>query len=1238
LAEPFSFTFGRWFNKLREDGDHAKAPLHKAGFTYDGFAYGQDYPQEFEPPPGTPVQRSLICSTSTFLLAVDVDYPEALPGSATGGLVSLADAVSTRGTHFHAIVDMRGVSEQDWPAQGRTAWGDVKAAGFIPVPGSVHKSGAPYQAAPGWQNRLVRATPELLTALRADREGHAMTRLGLSWPGARLPDGTYLYASGYAGGSYKVLPDGALAHDDELKDLVWDMHVEYGEDENTTRQAWDRLRHPISSDWAERDWLRHWHRVPEKRAQRLEEDDTLRLEEDFGLRRPATPLEAAIAGQQQDYEDRREQAAGFGPPTPPQPDGAYEGEHDGVSWFHYYLGYGTFDGGEPTDAGNALAVLKRAGNCLRLDEEAGTWLKRVAGRWVQDEDAAREAVTALGFLLPQERSANPLKDARYEHLDPEADAGQVAALKRHAANHARYSSSAAVSAIAAMMKNIARARPEPWMTVRDSQVDADPEVLWAGGVPWDLKASANGPVRAWHVDRGTPHLHGAACWPDASVPTPLWDELMREVWVRPDPANRGQVTSDPWLASWAVLVLSAGVTGYPKKAVPLLKGGTDTGKSTTVDAIASVLGTYFTPLNSKILDSGASTHDTVLMELKGARLTFLDEGIQRGKMATARLKRLVGGSSITGNRMRQDPVSFRPTHTLAVTLNPEENFSFDDPAVDSRMRLLPCNGEAARVIAVSKKFNYFQSPAWLKERPGVLARLMAAAAVLLNDAHAIDKDRAPASVVMAERAAKDEEDEVLRWFLEATEDCPEGYRSRPLYLEFKRWTEETKTDRGTVPSETRWGKRMNELIPEDHPDSPTALTTPENTKLRRRRPRQQVPGGFSQVPGGFGGSAGRPSAAALMESSSRYYPTTYDPGRAPWVSGSGPETGATPGANPPGNPPEEKDQVKLLAPVSPVSSVSTSQEDHQEEKDPLTHSLEKGTGETHRLTGPTGKPPGPGLAAGVQPEKRAGYGENGQNGENLVTPPTGKTPRTRLSEQEKAQRAHERKEKLARDRAEAKAAKVAELGGPLVQLPAIVLRDQRIAEVSADTCRTWLEGCLDALSVDVEHTGYPRTHKDYALRLVQLGNAGSSAVLDPSDPDQAAVIRWALANAKKLHAHSALADLIPLEAAGLCDATVWDKMTDTVLVSKLTDPSLCDSDEGGLKQLAKKLLGPEEALSWKCDELRKEVFAAGGWISDCEVTTPRERSGWAMIPLCRSFILYSASDVMDAASVARALG
>jgi hypothetical protein len=272
--------------------------------------------------------------------------------------------------------------------------------------------------------------------------------------------------------------------------------------------------------------------------------------------------------------------------------------------------------------------------------------------------------------------------------------------------------------------------------------------------------------------------------------------------------------------------------------------------------------------------------------------------------------------------------------------------------------------------------------------------------------------------------------------------------------------------------------------------------------------------------------------------------------------------------------------------------------------------------------------------------------------ENALAPPLPKTPKPRkkrapadpdapkkarapkLTEEEKAAKALAKREQAALDRQAARDAKVAELGGPLVTLPAVVMRDGAVHPVDAATARAFLEPSLAELSVDTESTGFAIGHRFHSLRLVQLGNAAFAVVFDPGDPEQAEVVRWALMEARVLHAHSAQADIGPLHHAGLADgAMLWSKTYDTVHIAKLIDPAMTDSDEGSLKALARTMLGDAYALSWSANETRKAIFAAGGWLTDTEPDTALERSGWAMVPICESFVKYAAFDVLDCASV-----
>src|SRR5690606_3656864 len=111
-----------------------------------------------------------------------------------------------------------------------------------------------------------------------------------------------------------------------------------------------------------------------------------------------------------------------------------------------------------------------------------------------------------------------------------------------------------------------------------AKLDADPEILWAGGLPYDLAASREEPAVA-PIDPSTPHLHTAAVAPKL-VPTPHWDRFLAAVFP------------DAELRAWALRVLPASLAGYPDPVLPGLYGPERTGKPPLGHLIMTVLGTY----------------------------------------------------------------------------------------------------------------------------------------------------------------------------------------------------------------------------------------------------------------------------------------------------------------------------------------------------------------------------------------------------------------------------------------------------------------------------------------------------------------------------------------------------------------------------------------------------------------------------------------------------------------------
>ena len=788
------------------------------------------------------------------------------------------------------------------------------------------------------------------------------------------------------------------------------------------------------------------------------------------------------------------------------------------------------------DAPLARDVLHRTWPALRYAPDAGAWIVRGPDKWdVRKGDLAKWAVDLVSWLMLAGDPAAPEDSEEY----------------RQAKQRARFTTNASSNAIAGKMNAQVTAGYHP-SAMELADLDAEREILWAGGTAWDLRESADGPaVSAW-TDPGTPHLHSAGVVP-APGATPLWDAFTAAVWPDED------------LRAWALRVLSIAVTGYSDKALPILLGDTDMGKTQVIVLMMSVLGSYAHVADARLLSPADRSHASIVYALKGRRLSFIDEAPRSGQQATERLKQITGGAELTGNRMNENPVTFSPTHTLILTANPGHEPKLTDTAVNRRTRLIPCDGDPAAVRAARAAIGAENSPAWRAEAPAVLAALMAEAARWLASPASAGNEARPDSARIAAEAVMVSQDLVLQW-LEECEPWETGTRAYELYMAFTDSCRRRAVHPGQIPTITAWGLRLNELgyLSQKHRDA--------NYRQLRIRPLQGFFPGSSELSGMSGGAAGPGGGSTLHESPG--FTTPHQP------STNGNSAGQT---------------IHDDSSVEGVDSTSLS----------LTHAHTRT--HTHMQGGKSEPTPPPTPPQDLRREEAG-------------TPPQVKSPRVT-----KPRKAREPK----------RAGPDPELAGPVLSLPAVVLRDGRVFPCSLEQAA--MAAAPAELTVDVETTGYPVGHPDYALRTVQLGDEQAAAVFDAADPAQQAVIRAALASALVLHAHSAPADLVPLVHAGLCDEGAWDRMHDTVLPAKLADPSMSGSDADGLKELAADVLG-DYAVTPAANEARRKLFASGKWLTDVKALDPVTRSGWAQADSrCETMIRYAASDVLDTAALPRVL-
>jgi P4 family phage/plasmid primase-like protien len=882
-------------------------------------------------------------------------------------------------------------------------------------------------------------------------------------------------------------------------------------------------------------------------------------------------------------------------------DGDMGEDPEDPTWTVYSaIGLHPFDpSADRTDQGLAEQVALRMLPALRYGTDSDTWLVRGSNVWRETKDMADWATSQVARLMPP---GDP---------DFPKSASDYTAENWQAKTRARFLTSGPSGAIERKLKSIVKDTGHPG-GIEVGRLDTNPEILWAGGQAWDLRASGDVPVPA-RIDLATPHLRSALCLP-APIETPAWDAFVATVF--PDPEVR----------AWAMRVLSIALAGYPDAAIPVLYGPERTGKTALISLMVKVLGSYGHAADPRLLAGADNAHASVVYALKGRRLSFIDEGPRKGHLAAERLKQLTGGGQLTGNAMRANPVTFDPTHTLVMTTNDEPPIT--DPALRARMRIIPCEADRDLVRAARQTL----TPAvWTQEAPGVLAKLMRECAAWLANPDTALTSSAPFTLQTTMDDMVSGQDPIVEWVAEMCIHNEHGTSGRVLHRAFLAWHEmQPAYKRSPAPSETMFGRTLGKL-------GYDAIRNAGPKKNQVYRPLIISGGGglfnpgFTPAPN----SASSPTVGPLVPVGSS------EEQSEPKNTRSGPVFSSS------------SDSQIVSSSTINYSTQNNTTHKREESREVGNREVASEVAEVDQKTGPEQPKQAPVGSSPVVPEptnpRKTPFGDLELPDDYDPLKPINAyqvavwADRRRISKTDaraelKAIKAQAKLE----ERREAKLAKLHDAEGRKVALPAGCDRDGNVIELTLTQAATAVRQAMrrtgvGVLTVDVETSGYPIGHRDYKLRTVQLGDDQIAVTFDPAKADQAELIRELLSEAAYLQAHSATADLAPLASAHLIDHdSGWERMHDTALKAKLADPASTGADPG-LKKLGEKVLGPR-ATAAPADTARASMFAAGGWLKETEVTTPVERSGWAQADSgTETMVRYASSDVLDTAAIAKEL-
>jgi P4 family phage/plasmid primase-like protien len=251
------------------------------------------------------------------------------------------------------------------------------------------------------------------------------------------------------------------------------------------------------------------------------------------------------------------------------------------------------------------------------------------------------------------------------------------------------------------------------------------------------------------------------------------------------------------------MFFGAAASGCPTDDVAILDGGGSNGKTVLLSAVATALGDHATAVAPELVVQGDNGPPGVVWvaELKGARLAYVEELAEDGRLRLERVKAITGGGHLVGARKYGHPFTFSPTHTLVVASNHRPNVNSAEHAAWRRLRLVPFPYRYVPAGDVGRRPGDREADVGLRERLRHLDRLEAVLSWVVDGAvFAYERGDLVrpvvdwcATVLDATRAWRDAEDVIGRFIAERvtiTGDPNDDVAGLELFDAYARWCED----------------------------------------------------------------------------------------------------------------------------------------------------------------------------------------------------------------------------------------------------------------------------------------------------------------------------------------------------------------------------------------------------------------------------------------------------------------
>ena len=312
------------------------------------------------------------------------------------------------------------------------------------------------------------------------------------------------------------------------------------------------------------------------------------------------------------------------------------------------------------------------------------------------------------------------------------------------------------------------ARSEPGIVVQSDVFDTDPQLLVVRNGTLDL---LTGELRPSEPTDLCSQLAEVDYDPDATY----------ERWIR---HVRLLCRDDQELVAYMARAVGYTLTGdVGARSFFFLEGRGSNGKNTFIEPIMQMMGSYAQTAAPSLVVGGEDQHPTVIADLLGARLVFVDETRKEQKLNAERIKALTGSKLLKARQMRKDFFQFEARFKLWIAGNGAPRLQDDSDGVWKRLHRIVCHGK----VTDAQRIDRFGDVLYQEEAGGILNWALTG----LRD-YRTRRLATPETVVADVASFRHDENYELQFFeeyVEVTGDPADRLTSQQLFAAYERWCE-----------------------------------------------------------------------------------------------------------------------------------------------------------------------------------------------------------------------------------------------------------------------------------------------------------------------------------------------------------------------------------------------------------------------------------------------------------------